>query len=81
MIKALLGGYFVATDEVRVKKSWQWLKQSGLKKEKEIMIMVTPEETLRTGNTGRVMECVECVKREMVGHIVSSCEKLEQKVF
>ena len=31
--KALHGQYFVATDDVRGSKSWEWLRRSGLKKE------------------------------------------------
>lgn len=54
--KALLGGYFVATDEVKGKKSCQWLKQSSLKKEKERMLMVTQEQELRISNTGRAVD-------------------------
>ena len=54
--KALHGRYFLATDDVRGSKSWEWLKRSGLKKETEGMIMTAQEQALRTRNIRKVID-------------------------
>ena len=46
--KALRGRYFVATDDVRGSKSWEWLRRSGSKKETEGMIMAAQEQALKS---------------------------------
>ena len=54
--KALHGRYFVATDDVRVSKFWEWLRRSDLKRETEGMIMAAQEQTLRTRNIRKVID-------------------------
>ena len=68
--KALHGRYFVAADDVRGSKSWEWLRPSGLKKETEVMIMAAQELALRTRNIRKVIDkekisgmCRMCVGR------------------
>ena len=80
--KALHGRYFVATDDVRGSKSWEWLRRSGLRKEAEGMIMAAQEQALRTRNIRKVIDkgkisgiCRMCGEREeTVAHIVSECK-------
>ena len=80
--KALHGRYFVATDDVRGSKSWEWLRRSGLKKEAEGMIMAAQEQVLRTRNIRKVIDkekisgmCRMCGEREeTVAHIASECK-------
>ena len=87
--KALHGRYFVATDNVRGSKSWEWLRRSLLKKETEGMIMAAQEQTLRTRNIRKVIDkekisgmCRMCGEREeTAAHIVSECNNLAQNEY
>ena len=87
--KPLYGQFRKATEEVRGKRSWDWLKNGYLKKENESTIVAAQDQALCTRNVKNVVyrENVQCIYRvcgaadETVAHIVSECSKLAQKEY
>ena len=87
--KPLHGQFIKATEEVRSKKSWDWLKKGYLKKETESTIVAAQNQALCTRNLRNVIygENVQSICRvcgaadETVAHIVSECSKLAQKEY
>ena len=85
--KPLHGQFRKATEEVRGKRSCDWLKKSYLKKEAESTIVAAQDQTLCTKNMRNVVyvETVQSICRvcgaadETVADIVSECSKLVQK--
>ena len=85
--KPLHGQFRKATEEVRSKRSWDWLKKGYLKKETESTIVAAQDQALCTRNLRNAVygENVESICRvcgaadETVAHIVSECSKLAQK--
>ena len=77
--KPLDGQFRKATEEVRSKRSWGWLKKGYLKKETEITFVAAQDQTLCTRNLRNAVHsenvesiCHECVAAdETVAHIVS----------
>ena len=77
------------TKEVKVKESWNWLRDGQLKRETEALIMAAQEQALNTNSikkhiykTSESDLCRLCSKNvENVTHIVSGCEKLAQKEY
>ena len=82
--KLLHGQFRKATQEVRSKRSWDWLKKVYLKKETESTIVAAQDQALRTRYFRNAVyrENVESICRvcgaadETVAHIVSECSKL-----
>ena len=76
-----------ATEEVRGKRSWYWLKKGYLEKETDITVVAAQDQALCTRNMRNVVyeEIVQSVCRvcgaanKTVVHIVSECSKLAQK--
>ena len=87
--KPLHGQFRKATEEVRSKRSWDWLKKGCLKKETESNIMAAQDQALCTRNLRNAVygENVEPICRvcaaadETASHIVSQCSKLPQKDY
>ena len=87
--KPLYGQFRKATEEVRSKRSWDWLKKGYLKKETESTIVAAQDQALCTRNLRNAVygENVESICRvcgaadETVAHIVSECSKLAQKEY
>ena len=87
--KPLHGQFIKATEEVRSKRSWDWLKKVYLKKETESTIVAAQDQALCTRNLRNAVygENVESICRvcgaadETVAHIVSECSKLAQKEY
>ena len=86
--KPLHGQLIIATEEVRSKRSWDWLKKGYLKKETESTIVAAQELVLGTRNVNVVYGenfqsiCRACgAADETVAHIVSECSKLAQKEY
>ena len=87
--KPLHGQFRKATEEVRSKSSWNWLKKGSLKKETESTIAAAQDQALCTRNLRNAVygENVESICRvcgaadETVAHIVSECSKLAQKEY
>ena len=87
--KPLHGQFRKATEEVRSKRSWDWLKKGYLKKETESTIVAAQDQALCTRNLRNAVygENVESACRicgaadETVAHIVSECLKLPQKEY
>ena len=87
--KLLHGQFRKATQEVRSKRSWDWLKKVYLKKETESIIVAAQDQALRTRYFRNAVyrENVESICRvcgaadETVAHIVSECSKLAQKEY
>ena len=85
--KPLQGQFIKATEEVRSKRSWDWLKKGYLKKETESTIVAAEDQVLCTRNLRNVVYrenfqsiCRVCgAADETVAHIVSECSKLAQK--
>ena len=85
----LHGQFRKATDEVRGKRSWDWLKKGYLKKETESTIVAAQEQALCTRNMRNVVYgendqpiCRVCgAADDTVAHIVSECSKLAQKEY
>ena len=78
--KPLHGQLIIATEEVRSKRSWDWLKKGYLKKETESTIVAAQELVLGTRNVNVVYGenfqsiCRACgAADETVAHIVSEC--------
>ena len=82
--KPLHGQFRKATEEVRSKRSWDWLKKGYLKKETESAIVAAQDQALRIRNLRSVVYgenvqsiCRECgAADETVARIVSECSKL-----
>ena len=80
----LHGLFRKATEEVRSKRSWNWLKKGYAKKETESTIVAAQDQALCTRNLRNAVyrENVESICRvcgtagETVAHIVSECLKL-----
>ena len=53
--KPLQGQFIKATEEVRSKRSWDWLKKSYLKKETESTIVAAQDQALCTRNLRNVV--------------------------
>ena len=87
--KLLHGQFRKATEEVRSKRSWDWLKKGYLKKETESAIVAAQDQAQCTRNLRNAVygENVESICRvcgaadETVAHIVSECSKLAQKEY
>ena len=87
--KPLHGQYRKATDDVRGKRSWDWLKKGYVKKETEFSIVAAHDQALYTRNMRNVIygENVQPICRvrgaadETVAHIVSECSTLAQKEY
>ena len=85
--KLLHGQFRKATQEVRSKRSWDWLKKVYLKKETASTIVAAQDQALRTRylKNSVYRENVESICRvcgaadETVAHIVSECSKLAQE--
>lgn len=54
--KSLLGRYVKENDKGRDMRTWDWLRQSGLKKETEGMIVAAQEQALRTRYIRKVID-------------------------
>ena len=87
--KPLHGQFIKATEEVRGKRSWDWLKKGHLKKETVSTIVAAQDQVLCTKNLRNVVygENVQSICRvcgaadEAIAHIVSECSKLAQKEY
>ena len=87
--KPLHGQFRKATEEVRSKNSWDWLKKGYVKEETESAIIAAQDQTVCTRNLRNVVcgENVQSICRvysatdETVAHIVSECSKLAQKEY
>ena len=87
--KPLHGQFRKATEEVRSKRSWDWLKKGYLKKETESTIVAAQDQTLCTRKFRNVLygENVQSICRvcgaadETVAHTVSECSNLVQKEY
>ena len=87
--KPLHGQFRKATEEVRSKRSWDWLKKGYLKKETESTILAAQDQALCTRNLRNAVyrenvESICCVcgaADETVAHVVSECSKLAQKEY
>ena len=85
----LHGQFRTATEEVRSKRPWNWLKKGYSKKETESTIVAAQDQALRTRNLrnavyGENVESICCVcgtAGETVAHFVSECLKLAQKEY
>ena len=70
-------------------KSWQWLSKSDLKIRTEAMLCAAQEQTVRTSyvkhhidKTSESPLCKLCGKKgENVQHLVSGCEKIDQREY
>ena len=79
--------YGKATDKVRGKRSWSWLKKGYFKKETESTIEAAQDQALCTRNMINMVYrenvqpiCPVCgAANETVAHIVSECSRLAQK--
>ena len=79
--KPLHGQFRKATEEVRSKRSWDWLKKGYLKKETESTILAVRDQALCTRNLRNAVyrENVESICRvcgaadEAAAHVVSEC--------
>ena len=88
-VKPLQGQFIKATEEIRSKRSWDWLKKGSLKKETENTIVAAQDQALCTRNLRNVVygENTQSVCRvcgaadETVAHIVSECSKLTQNEY
>ena len=86
-IKTLHGQFRKATEDVRGKISWDWLKKGYLKIETESTIVAAQDQALYARNLrnvvyGENVQCICCVcdaANETVTHIVSECSKLAQE--
>ena len=82
--KPLYEEFKKATEEVRGKRSWYWLKKGYLEKETDITVVAAQDQALCTRNMRNVVygEIVQSICRvcgaanETVVHIVSECSKL-----
>ena len=87
--KLFHGQFRKATEEVRSKRSWDWLKKGYLKRETESTIVAAQDQALCTRNLRNVIcgenvqsSCCVCgAPDEIVAHIVSECSKLAQKEY
>ena len=87
--KPLHGQLIKATEEIRSKKSWNWLKKGQLSKETENTIVAAQDQALCTSNLRNVVYrenaqflCRVCrVDEERVAHIVSECSILAQEEY
>ena len=84
--KLLHGQFRKATEEVRSKRSWDWLKKGYLKKETESTIVAAQDQALCTRNLRNAKNvksiCRVCgAADETVVHIVSDCSKIAQKEY
>ena len=87
--KPLHGQFRKATEEVRIKRSWDWLMKGYLKKETESTIVAAQDRALCTRNMRNVVYgenvqsicCVCSAVDETVANIVSECSKLAQKEY
>ena len=85
--KPFHGQFRKATDEIRGKRSWDWLKKGYLKKETESTIVAAQDQALCTRNMTNVVYgenvqplCGVCgAADETVARIVSECSNLAQK--
>ena len=83
------GQFIKATEEVRSKRPWDWLKKGYLKRETESTIVAAQDQALCTRNLRNVIcgenvqsSCCVCgAPDEIVAHIVSECSKLAQKEY
>ena len=70
-------------------KPWQWLSKSDLKIRTEAMLCAAQEQTVRTSyvkhhidKTSESPLCKLCGKKgESVQHLVSGCEKFDQREY
>ena len=87
--KLFHGQFRKATEEVRSKRSWEWLKKGYLKRETESTIVAAQGQVLCTRDLRNVVYgendqsiCRVCgAAVETVAHIVSDCSKLVQKEY
>ena len=87
--KALHGQFYRATEKVKSKRSWDWLRKGYLKKETESTIIAAQDQALCTRNLRKKVygedinsSCRVCgTADETVAHIVSECPKLAQKEY
>lgn len=87
--KALYGQFHKATEKIKSKKSWDWLRKGYLKRETESTIIAAQDQALRTRNLRKSVygedidpSCRVCgAAEETVAHIVSECQKLAQKEY
>ena len=87
--KTLNRQFLRQTENEAGKDSWNWLRNAGLKRGTESMIMATQEQAIRTNiikakidKAQEESKCRMCGQvDETVNHIISECSKLAQKEY
>ena len=87
--KQLHGQYARQTDEVSNDERWLWLKDGGLKRETESLIIAAQNQSIRTNHVKAKIDksqgnskCRMCQQSdETINHILSECPKLAQKEY
>ena len=87
--KQLHGLYASQTDEVSNDERWLWLKDGGLKRETESLIIAAQNQSIRTNHVKAKIDksqgnskCRMCQQSdEAINHILSECPKLAQKEY
>ena len=87
--KVLHGQFIRQTEEIAGEERWKWLKNSGIKRETETLILAAQEQAIRTNlikakidNTQEDSRCRMCGKvDETINHLISECSKMAQKEY
>ena len=87
--KALHGQFLRPTENESGNDRWNWLRNTGIKRGTESMIMAAQEQAIRTNSikakidkTREESKCRMCGQvDETVNHIISECSKLAQKEY
>ena len=87
--KVLHGQFIRQTEEIAGEERWKWLKNSGIKRETETLILAAQEQAIRTNlikakidKTQEDSKCRMCGKvDETINHLISECSKMAQKEY
>ena len=87
--KVLHGQFIRQTEEIAGEERWKWLKNSGIKRETETLILAAQEQAIRTNlikakidKTQEDSRCRMCGKvDETINHLISECSKMAQKEY
>ena len=82
--KVLHGQFIRQTEEIAGEERWKWLKNSGIKRETETLILAAQEQAIRTNlikakidKTQEDSRCRMCGKvDETINHLISECSKM-----
>ena len=87
--KVLHGQFIRQTEGIAGEERWKWLKNSGIKRETETLILAAQEQAIRTNlikakidKTQEDSRCRMCGKvDETINHLISECSKMAQKEY